>query len=323
MDNSTKIDPLGFREYDARWLYPEKINGEGIKSVGKGFGSQIIKKIQNPRVAVGHDYRSYSEEVKNNFIDGLISTGCNVEDIGGYYKELYRHALNYEITFKDIFIELKNNSSKYPLFSEALDDIINKIQKFYFDDENALRKKLEEEIKLNGSPENLDISRDYQLATGKIISSEHRRKYIDEFSKVIINIHLSRAGTAGNEFCKIVENLKDYTEAAIISPQELPEERLEHTSQYDIAKWLDAECSQPLSSYKLKSEKKFILKVRNYNEHQMLEEVGKKWTARNKNLFYFRQVVSSNHRRFIEKLPERSPLPISKDDLSTSTVSSA
>ena len=82
MDNSSKIDPLGFREYDARWLYPEKINGEGIKSVGKGFGSQIIKKIKNPRVAVGHDYRSYSEEVKKNFIDGLVSTGCNVEDIG-------------------------------------------------------------------------------------------------------------------------------------------------------------------------------------------------------------------------------------------------
>ena len=82
MDNSSKIDPLGFREYDARWLYPEKINSEGIKSVGKGFGSQIIKKIKKPRVAVGHDYRSYSEEVKKNFIDGLISTGCNVEDIG-------------------------------------------------------------------------------------------------------------------------------------------------------------------------------------------------------------------------------------------------
>ncbi len=45
MDNSSKIDPLGVREYGARWLYPEKINGEGIKSVGKGFGSQIIKKI--------------------------------------------------------------------------------------------------------------------------------------------------------------------------------------------------------------------------------------------------------------------------------------
>ena len=60
---------------------------------------------------------------------------------GGYYKELYRHALNNEITFKDIFSEIKNNSSKYPLFSQALEGCIDKIQKFYFNDEDALRKK--------------------------------------------------------------------------------------------------------------------------------------------------------------------------------------
>ncbi len=82
MSNSIKIDPLGFREYDARWLYPEKINLEGIKDVGKGFGTQITNKIKNPRVTVGHDYRSYSEKIKKSFIEGLISTGCNVEDIG-------------------------------------------------------------------------------------------------------------------------------------------------------------------------------------------------------------------------------------------------
>ena len=82
MQKSIKIDPLGFREYDARWLYPEKINSEGIKLVGKGFGTQVNNKIKNPRISVGHDYRSYSEEVKRNFIDGLISTGCHVEDIG-------------------------------------------------------------------------------------------------------------------------------------------------------------------------------------------------------------------------------------------------
>ena len=82
MENSAKIDPLGFREYDARWLYPENINLEGIKLVGKGFGTQITNKIKNPRVSVGHDYRSYSEKVKKNFIEGLVSTGCNVEDIG-------------------------------------------------------------------------------------------------------------------------------------------------------------------------------------------------------------------------------------------------
>ena len=77
------INPLGFREYDARWLYPKDINREGIKNVGKGLGSQIILKTnKSPRVIVGHDYRSYSEEVKKKLIEGLVDTGCNVEDIG-------------------------------------------------------------------------------------------------------------------------------------------------------------------------------------------------------------------------------------------------
>ena len=60
-----KIKKSGFREYDARWLYPKDIDLDGIQDLGKGLGSQIIKKTKktNPKVVVGHDYRSYSEEV--------------------------------------------------------------------------------------------------------------------------------------------------------------------------------------------------------------------------------------------------------------------
>ena len=84
MKNSTKIDPLGFREYDARWIYEKDINAEGIVELGKGLGTQIKNhtKKDNPRIVVGHDYRSYSEEIKSFLKKGLISTGCNVEDIG-------------------------------------------------------------------------------------------------------------------------------------------------------------------------------------------------------------------------------------------------
>ena len=84
MSENLKIDPLGFREYDARWLYKKDINLLGITNLGKGLGSQIIKntKKDNPRVIVGHDYRSYSEEIKSALKEGLISTGCFVEDIG-------------------------------------------------------------------------------------------------------------------------------------------------------------------------------------------------------------------------------------------------
>ncbi len=79
-----KINPNGFREYDARWIFEKEIDIEGITYLGKGFGTQIInhKKNNNPRVIVGHDYRSYSEKIKKALIEGLVSTGCHVEDIG-------------------------------------------------------------------------------------------------------------------------------------------------------------------------------------------------------------------------------------------------
>ena len=79
-----KINPNGFREYDARWVFEKDIDLEGITDLGKGLGTQVIKhtKKTNPRIIVGHDYRSYSEKIKKSLISGLISTGCNVEDIG-------------------------------------------------------------------------------------------------------------------------------------------------------------------------------------------------------------------------------------------------
>ena len=79
-----KISPNGFREYDARWLFQKDIDIDGIRDLGKGLGSQVIKhtKKTNPRIIVGHDYRSYSQKIKQALIEGLISTGCYVEDIG-------------------------------------------------------------------------------------------------------------------------------------------------------------------------------------------------------------------------------------------------
>ncbi len=79
-----KINQNGFREYDARWIFEKEIDIEGIINLGKGLGTQIIihTKKNNPRVIVGHDYRSYSEKIKKALIEGLISTGCNIEDVG-------------------------------------------------------------------------------------------------------------------------------------------------------------------------------------------------------------------------------------------------
>ena len=78
------INHNGFREYDARWLYPDEINLAGLEHLGLGLGTQILNKTnkESPRVVVGYDYRSYSEEVKNSLVKGLLNSGCNVEDVG-------------------------------------------------------------------------------------------------------------------------------------------------------------------------------------------------------------------------------------------------
>ena len=67
-----------------RWLYEKDINSAGIENLGKGLGTQIKNhtKKDHPRIIVGHDYRSYSEEIKTSLKKGLKSTGCHIEDIG-------------------------------------------------------------------------------------------------------------------------------------------------------------------------------------------------------------------------------------------------
>ena len=77
------VAPQGFREYDARWLFPEQINLRGLQALGMGIGTIIHEQKKNPpAVIVGHDYRSYSATVKQALIVGLMASGCKVYDIG-------------------------------------------------------------------------------------------------------------------------------------------------------------------------------------------------------------------------------------------------
>ena len=77
------ISPYGFREYDARWLYPGQINKKGLEVFGYGLGQYISNvKGSGSSVVVGHDYRSYSEEVKYHVVKGLLSSGLKVMDVG-------------------------------------------------------------------------------------------------------------------------------------------------------------------------------------------------------------------------------------------------
>jgi phosphomannomutase/phosphoglucomutase len=76
------IAPQGFREYDARWLFPREINLVGMQALGLGLGSLIDEMGVRPDIVVGHDYRSYSLSIKQALTIGLVASGCRVKDIG-------------------------------------------------------------------------------------------------------------------------------------------------------------------------------------------------------------------------------------------------
>ena len=76
------ITPTGFREYDARWKYPDEINLPGVTALGMGLGTQMRRRGIDPVIAVGNDYRDYSLSIKNALIVGLMQAGIHVKDIG-------------------------------------------------------------------------------------------------------------------------------------------------------------------------------------------------------------------------------------------------
>jgi phosphomannomutase/phosphoglucomutase len=76
------VKPTGFREYDARWLFPDEINLMGLNAIGLGLATLVGRAGKPQRFVVGHDYRSYSASVKQALITGLLAGGAEVHDIG-------------------------------------------------------------------------------------------------------------------------------------------------------------------------------------------------------------------------------------------------
>jgi phosphomannomutase / phosphoglucomutase len=76
------VKPTGFREYDARWLFPGEINLMGLNAIGLGLAALADERGVPKRFVVGHDYRSYSAGVKQALMAGLLAGGAEVHDIG-------------------------------------------------------------------------------------------------------------------------------------------------------------------------------------------------------------------------------------------------
>jgi phosphomannomutase/phosphoglucomutase len=76
------IKPTGFREYDARWLFPEEVNLMGMQAIGLGLATLMRRRGVPVRIVTGHDFRAYSGAIKEALMTGMLAGGAEVFDIG-------------------------------------------------------------------------------------------------------------------------------------------------------------------------------------------------------------------------------------------------
>ncbi len=75
------MNPQIFREYDIRGLVDKDLTDEVARQIGQAFGT-YIQAAGKGDLVVGRDNRLSSERFANAAIAGLLSTGCNVVDVG-------------------------------------------------------------------------------------------------------------------------------------------------------------------------------------------------------------------------------------------------
>ncbi|MCX8015066.1 MAG: phosphomannomutase, partial [candidate division WOR-3 bacterium] len=78
------LNPQIFREYDIRGIADKDLSDDVVFLLGQGYGTYVREKLKsrNPEVLIGRDVRLSSIRIKDALVEGIISTGCDVIDLG-------------------------------------------------------------------------------------------------------------------------------------------------------------------------------------------------------------------------------------------------
>ena len=77
-----------FGGYDVRGVYGENFSDRDALDLGKAFGTFLLSDLRRekpsryPKIALGRDNRLSSPALRKAFVEGFISTGCSIVDVG-------------------------------------------------------------------------------------------------------------------------------------------------------------------------------------------------------------------------------------------------
>src|SRR4030095_9401709 len=72
------MNPAIFKAYDVRGLYPNELDEQVFRDMGRAFVAYLHAKT----VGVGPDMRVSSPSLSSSFIEGVLQQGCDVVDYG-------------------------------------------------------------------------------------------------------------------------------------------------------------------------------------------------------------------------------------------------
>ena len=143
-----QLDPHIFRAYDIRGKVDSQITEEACLWIGKAFGSVVREMygMDHPTIAVGRDARTHGPKFEKAVIDGLVSAGCHVINIGQTPSPI-----NYfTICDREIDGSVQITASHNPKDDNGVKLQVRNAQAYSGDDLQKLYKKIEQEDVLTG-----------------------------------------------------------------------------------------------------------------------------------------------------------------------------
>ena len=102
-----------FRAYDIRGIYKQDLDEESFLLIGQAIGKKIIDNSNHSKVCVCMDGRVSGPPLKHNLIQGLVSMGVDVIDIGMLPTPLLYYSLKKLNVENGLMITGSHNPSSY------------------------------------------------------------------------------------------------------------------------------------------------------------------------------------------------------------------
>jgi len=140
-----KLSAEIFKAYDIRGVVETQLTPETVEQIGKVLGSMGIE-AKSKGLVVGYDGRLSSPNLADSLIKGILSSGCNVYEIGEVTTPMVYFA-NYELkTFSGIMITGSHNPPEY----NGLKMVIGS-ETLYGDKIQQIRTRIDKKQYLNGT----------------------------------------------------------------------------------------------------------------------------------------------------------------------------